>query len=517
MKNSKFIWSAIIILGIVFSCNKDELEVGGDPRTISTDGFFSNSENLTSAVNSGYAFLQTQGMYGRSGFYMFDNLSQENQGSDVLQAPLRSFMEYTFDPTNGELFLYWEAAYRGVNSANFVINAEEEGIIENVSQEEINQRVGEAKFLRALYYFYLTNLWGDIPLLTVVPDNIDGFPRAPQSEVYALILEDLDFAKNNLPAKSATETGRATRGAAIALKGKVHLFLKEYDKAKTELESLSGYTLDGVAHIDNGNVAGEFNDESIFEINFSREIGGAPWDVSGAGLSETTFRALEYSSAGGFANITVRNGTFNEFESDDPRIQSTFYQAGDEYGPNRYAPGDKIGDRELTAADLGPLDSDGTGRLIRKNPAPEWRKYQNLEELENEDFAYSGVNFRVIRYADVLLMRAEAENELGNSGAAIALLNMVRDRSGMPNYGTAEMNSRGYPVNSKQEIFDAIVHERIVELAGEQVRYLDLQRWGLASQVLDGYQKGKHEFLPIPQNEIDRNPQLSSEDQNPNY
>jgi len=140
-----------------------------------------------------------------------------------------------------------------------------------------------------------------------------------------------------------------------------------------------------------------------------------------------------------------------------------------------------------------------------------------LDVQPQDGFDYSGINFRAIRYADVLLMLAEAENELGNSATAINLLNQVRTRATMPLYGTAEMDSRGYPVGSKNQIFDAIVHERAVELAGEQIRIFDLKRWGLTPEIIVGFQTGKHEFLPIPQAEIDANQDLTGADQNPGY
>ena len=118
-------------------------------------------------------------------------------------------------------------------------------------------------------------------------------------------------------------------------------------------------------------------------------------------------------------------------------------------------------------------------------------------------------------------MLAECENEVGEPGKAIAYLNEVRNRpsTSMPNYGTAAMDAAGYPVTNKDEIFAAIVHERQVELCGEQVRFNDLLRWGLDDDVLSsyGYVKGKHDLLPIPQNEIDANEMLTNADQNPGY
>ncbi len=513
MKTKNLILTIVAVFTCVLSCKEEELDLQ-DPNVIVPEVFFQNSGELQSAVNAAYSFLQTQGMYGRIAFFLWDNLSQENLGTDALQGGLKAFMDYTYDPSLGELLTFWEAAYRGVASCNFVIESVESGLVQNVPAEEINQRLAEAKFLRALYYFDLTNLFGGVPLLTAPATDAEGTPKATQEEVYTLIFEDLTFAVANLPEKGQTQNGRATKGAAQALKGKAHLYLGQWAQAKAELDAITGYTIVGVDPRANGNVEGEFNPESIFEVNYDQVIGGDQWNATGDGVRETTFRGIEYSPLN-FANIIVRPTLLAEYEENDPRIKAYFYSAGDEFGGQRYPEGSElpIGG----PVEFGPPDGSGTVPLVFTLASPAWRKYQNLDTRLSDGFEYSGINFRVIRYADVLLMRAEAENELGNSGAAITLLNRVRNRVNMPNYGTAEMDAAGYPVGSKDQIFNAIVHERQVELAGEQVRYFDLKRWGMLADEIEGFVPGKHEFMPIPQAEIDGNPQMTNADQNPGY
>lgn len=514
MKINKIILATTLILVSIISCKEEELELS-DPNVIVPETFFQNPGELQSAVNAAYSFLQSQGMYGRIGFFLLDNLSQENLGTDALQGGLKAFMDYTYDPSLGEFFTYWQSAYRGINSCNFVLEAAEGDLITNVGQEEINQRLGEVRFLRAFYFFNLTNLWGDVPMPTSTSaSETGGIPKSSQQEVYQLIFEDLEFAIANLATKDNTPTGRATKDAAQALKGKAHLFLGEWAAAKAELEAVTGYTIIGVDPRDNGNIAGEFNPESLFEVNYSQEIGGDQWNATGNGVRETTFRGIEYSPLN-FANIIVRPSLLAEYEDNDPRIQAYFYSAGDAFGGTTYAPGSELPIAGPVA--FGDPLPDGNLPLVFTLSSPAWRKYQNLDTRLTDGFEYSGINFRVLRYADVLLMLAEAENELGNQAAAVAYLNQVRDRVGMPNYGTPQMDSRGYPVGNQQQVFEAIVHERAVELAGEQHRYYDLKRWGLAAQTIVGFQTGKHEFLPIPQSEIDGNPELTNADQNPGY
>lgn len=146
-----------------------------------------------------------------------------------------------------------------------------------------------------------------------------------------------------------------------------------------------------------------------------------------------------------------------------------------------------------------------------------WRKYSVLYKLDN-GFAQSGINMRIMRYADVLLLLAECENELGNQAAAVTLLNQVRARKSveMPPYPT-----KNYPAKTQSEVFDAIVHERMVELSAEQIRNFDIVRWRKnkkqKSEPLSYFIAGKHEFLPIPQSEIDNNPKIEQKDQNPGY
>lgn len=513
MKTKNIILTIIAAFTCILSCKEEELDLQ-DPNVIVPSVFFQNSGELQSSVNAAYSFLQTQGLYGRIAFFLFDNLSQENLGTDALQGGLKAFMDYTYDPSLGELQTFWEACYRGVASANFVIESIEAGLVQNVPQKEIDQRLAEAKFLRALYYFNLTNLWGGVPLLTAPATDANGTPKATQAEVYAIILEDLAFASANLPAKGDTQNGRASKGAAQALKGKAHLYLGQWAEAKAEFQAISGYTIVGVDPRDNGNVAGEFNSESIFEVNYDQDIGGDQWDATGSGVRETTFRGIEYSPLN-FANIIVRPSLVDEYEDGDPRIKAYFYSSGDEFGGQRYPEGSELPIGGPVA--FGPSDGSGTVPLVFTLATPAWRKYQNLDTRTSDGFEMSGINFRVIRYADVLLMWAEAENELGNLAAAITLLNRVRDRVGMPNYGSAEMDARGYPVGSKDQVFDAIVHERQIELAGEQVRYFDLKRWGMLADEIIGFQTGKHEWMPIPQAEIDGNPQMTNADQNPGY
>lgn len=480
------------ILAVTFaisSCqNKLELE---NPNVLTSDTFFKSPEQLQASIDAIYADFQTEDLFARNWYYIYDNMGHEIEATPQHEANKRVFKDFTWLPNDEIIEGYWSNAYRGVNKANFVIFNQDN--FENVTDEQIDQAVGEAKFLRAYYLFILVTRFGDIPLR--LDDSSDPLPRTPANEVYQQIIIDLRDAASLLADKSNTEGGRPSSGTASAFLGKVHLYLGEYQAAIDAFENVSGYRL--VANYeDNFLEETEYNDESLFEINFTKAF-QENYDWSGVGngqgLNEVTFRGQDMGWNDWF-NSYPSPALLAEYETGDPRFAVNFYADGD-------------------------LFNNGTMTVTIPEVAQgyAWKKYQSYYKQEKENFI-GGINPRIIRYADVLLMQAEAENELGNSANAISLLNQVRDRVSMPRYGTPEMNSL-YPVTNQQEIFTAIVHERRVELAGEQVRFLDLLRWGMAEAELGqyGYREGVHHLWPIPEKEINTNANISLSDQNPGY
>lgn len=493
MKNIKYILAVFISVLAINSCKMD-LDLT-NPNQLSPETFFKNEVQLQSAVNAAYANLQTRGLYARHMYFMMDNMSQENAGNPQLEADKRQYIEYSWPTSHGAIFQYWDNCYRGINKANFAIeNAElmEEGAV----SESVKQKyIAEAKFLRGLYYFFLVSRFGDVPLYTTAV--FEPQARSPKADVYNLILSDLEAGANNL--LDSDEFGRATKGAANALLGRIHLFRGDYNAALTALEKVNQNDQYGLVDnfYDNFMDETQDNEESVFDVMFSSNYGGADsWGTTGTGIAEVTFRGQEYGLT--WFNVYPSDMTLDEFEAGDPRYVDSFWSNGDILDPNG----------EAATAEI-PL-----GRRAA------WKKYSQYYKQLNSD-TQSGINFRVIRYADVLLMLAECENEVGTPAQAIAYLNEIRARPSvdMPLYGTAEMDNAGFPVGTKEEIFAAIVHERQVELCGEQVRMNDLIRWGLDDDVLGpyGYSNSKHNLFPIPQNEIDANEMLTQADQNPGY
>lgn len=489
------------MLLLINSCDTNDLELTNG-NAISTSTFPATKAELESAMNGTYSPLQSQGLYGRYLTYMLDYMA----GDEAYVGPtrgtpdLRDFLEYTFTANNNDIYLYWKNAYNGISRCNFILDKSDKiNALSNAEVPQIDKDnfIGQAKFLRAFYYFLLVERFGDIPLYTTTNVEPSGLPKSPKTDVYALIISDLQDASTKLKSKSTAEAGRATKGAADALLGKVYLYQQDYANAKTAFDNVinSGeYTLT-TDYYDNFSNVNENNTESVFEVQFAYSGGGAwayaDWGGQDNGDSETSFKSIEYGGLGGFHNNDPSHSLVNEYETGDPRKDANFYFTGDTW-------------------------SGGVVGAINPAAAPAyWRKYQKSFNQGTDGGGLSDINHRVIRYADVLLMAAEVENQLGNIPVAISLMNQVRTRATMPMYGSVAMNTT-YPVTTQAEVFTAIMHERRVELAGEQVRFTDLLRWGMASTI-PGFQVGKHELFPIPQTEFDTNANLSIADQNPGY
>lgn len=543
MKLSKIFISVLVLGGLILfkSCDADKLELT-NPNELSPETYFVTAAQVEGAVNACYGGLQTTSLYNRYMWYGNENMSHENTCNPQQEADKRQFLNFTHDATHGGIFGYWATCYRGINKCNFVINNEEK--IKAIapaflSDEMKNKYVGEAKFMRALYYFFLVDKFGDVPLYLDIPADGNGLARTPKEQVWAQIEADLVDATTKLRAKSVEQTGRATVGAAWALLGKSQLYQKKYQEALTSFNNVTGYSLEPV-YFNNFMEETENGVESIFEVQFNVGAGtSSSWssDRTDQGLNEATYRGQEYGCFNWF-NVYPSKDLDDEFETvadngvkDDPRHSYCIYRNGDLYA----GADNKVVNISNDTVWVNPQNhAQGIDEVI---PRRGWRKYQNYYKWDSEGKVqsnYSGINMKVIRYADVLLMKAECEaNRPGGSiAAAVAYMNEVRARPdvNMPLYGSPEMNAI-YPVSNLEEFMVALEHERKIELCGEQIRFSDLVRWGrladFIAEVMPSKPKadqraivftaGKNELWPIPQNEIDVNPNIDNDDQNPGY
>ena len=510
----KTILCGTLILGISISCNKDDLNKL-DPNGVTFDTYFNNADELTAGVNSIYALVQSNSLVSREWFFTHDLRSDEMaSGGGQLETPRNQMLNGVHDTGNGLSASIWRGWYRTIHRANVIL--EKGPTVKSITPAVRDRLLGEARFLRAWAYYELGTFFGGVPLYKEFAKSVDSaLPRSTQKDVYDLVLADLKAAESGLPATyDARNQGRATKAAVQTLLARTYLQLGDYASAKTELQKVVSSGLYKIVdnYVDLTNEEGEFNAESIFEVVYAPSGGAYNWggDSDGAAIQEETVRTQEYSAIG-WRNVIPSNKILNSYErtakgdaKDDPRYELSYWKSGDKFNNG--------------ASTLTDERVQGNASMVDgKTQKVSWRKYSVLYKIDN-GYAQSGINMRIMRYADVLLMLAECENETGTQAAALALVNQVRARKSvdMPPYPT-----KNYPSRTKDEVFETIVHERMVELAAEQVRNFDIIRWRknkkLKSEPLAYFIAGKHELLPIPQSEIDNSPALDQKDQNPGY
>jgi len=494
------------------SCDQKSLDKK-NPNQLTPDSYFSTAAELARAVNSVYAMIQSNSLVAREYFFLHDLRSDDvASGGGQLETPRNQILIGAQNPANPVINEVWNGLYRAILRANTVINNAPRA--SDANSDLAKRVVGEAKFLRAWCYTELVTMWGGVPIYTkVASSQTETQPRATEAEVYALIEKDLKEAKDALPLTyTGAELGRATKGAANMLLARAYMNLGNYAAAKTELQQLISsnvYKL-RAKYSDNFQEEAEWNDESVFEIGYS-SVGDVNWigdgDDPSWGAQERSTRTQEYSPVG-WRNLIPSNSLIAEFESTfkgdaktDPRRAYSFITIGDKYNNG-----------QSTLLD-GQVQGN-TSTLDGATTKVSWAKYSLMYKEDPGGYKPSGINHRIMRYADALLMMAECENELNNLAAAVTLLNQVRSRPDvqMPPYPTA-----AYPVSNKDQVFAAIVHERRVELSGEQVRNRDILRWRKNGKIQITPVNGFKPLLPIPQAEIDNNDRIEQSDQNPGY
>jgi tetratricopeptide (TPR) repeat protein len=503
--NKKIAMLTIMGLFFTLSCNDDFL-TEGNPTAASVGKSFNTPSEADQAVVGIYAALQGNDMYGREYWWLLDLLSDElMSGGAILEAARDIILRYEFDASNSLVSSAWRGIYRVIHRANLVITTlprKEKSLGEGqLDQASINKLTAEARFLRAWMYYNLVALWGNVPFTTQPLNTVTGIPKAASVDViYSKIYADLDSAIMFLPTKAVDPSGRATIAAAQAMKARVLLFQGKYQEARAPLEAIinSGEYRLVNEYVDNHREENELNAESLFEVQFNSEAGqGDGWSGTGDGLKEVSVRGQEYSPVD-WHNTVPSDQLINAYEAGDPRRDYNFLEYGEKYNNNTST---------FTAASIA---QGTTERTVH------WYKYGNLYKKPVEQF-WSGINMRVIRYADVLLMMAEVELEAGNIPQALNYLNQVRARP--------SVNLPPVTTTDPAQVFSAIVRERQVELAGEQIRYFDVRRWlnngkltvnPIAVDVPGGI-VDRYKLLPIPQQEIDNNPALTQADQNSGY
>lgn len=501
MKRNIKILSVTIILvtAVIFACNK-KLEVT-DQNNPTSESYFKTAAELQNGVNAVYSSLRSGNLVGREWFFTHDMRGSETgAGGAQLEAPRAELLTAAKpSPSNSVMTSVWNGCYQMINRANLVISKAPD-VTDNVALRDVT--VGEAEFLRAWAYFELVSMWGDVPLYSEPSTTAAGYKaQSPAADVYALIISDLTDAASKLPLVAADE-GRATKGAAYALLGRVQMQNGDYASAKTALLNDYGkYTLVPFSNNFDGDVklgsaqltAGhEYNSESIFEVSFvDKGDNNFNWGYTGEGptADASTMRSQEYGIVWG--NVVPSDKILDEFEPGDPRYGYTFYESGDKI----LTMGGAESGVALTEAGMNVAASTRKG-VIKKRI---YRKYSILDWTD-DGFHPDGYNQRILRYADVLLMLAECEAEVGTPAQAASYINEVRSRPGV--------NMPPVMLTTKEQAIAAVMHERAVELAGEEINNIDILRWrkkGYYPSIRPD-PKPNQEPFPIPSSETSANP-----------
>jgi hypothetical protein len=492
-----------VILGIaaVIACNK-RLNVF-DQNNPTTESYFKTAAELRNGVNAVYSSLRSGNLVGREWFFTHDMRGSEtSSGGPQLEAPRAELLKQPSPaPSNSVMSSVWSGTYQMINRANLVI-AKAPDVKDDPAARDII--VGEAEFLRAWAYFELVTMWGNVPLYTEPVTSATGYKtQSPAADVYTQIITDLTDAVAKLPDQHSTD-GKATRDAANMLLGKVQMQKGDYAAAKTALLKVYGkYTLtanfldnfDGDVKLADKVFTGghEFNSESIFEVVFiDKGDDNFNWGYTGEGATAdgSIMRSQEYGIVWG--NVVPSDGILNEFEATDPRYKMTFYESGDSILTARSTQVGKV----LTEAGMNVASS--THNAVVKKRV--YRKYSVLDWTD-DGFHPDGINQRIFRYADVLLMLAECEAEVGTPAQAASYINEVRNRS--------SVHMTPVTLASKDQAIAAVMHERAVELAGEEMNNNDMLRWRAKNyypSIRPDPKPGQVAMFPVPSAETSANP-----------
>ena len=472
-----------------------------------SDGaFFQTQAQAILAINAAYTPLTFSS--DRNRLWVFGDVASDDAakgGDPGDQADIGLIDEFQIFPSNGPVESQWGELYEGIYRCNQVL-ARVPAI--NMNEATRNRILGEARFLRALYYFYLVNIYGPVPML-LEAKNADQLQitQSPVATIYEQAIEpDLQEAIKNLPTTyTGADVGRATKGAATALLAKAYLYEKKWQLAATtaaQVQTIGNYALLPV-FMQNFDQAHKNSSESIFAVQHLS--GQVPftgnrlnqWFAPRQGENGYFFNAPTTSFVGEFEKTSV--GVF------DPRLDYTVGRSGQKW---------------VNGEAFDPAWS-STGYLTKKHEQP-------LSEIPASTKGDGNLNYVVIRYADVLLWQAEALNELNRPAEALPLLNQVRKRARESYLNDATLSTPGsatavatvpagllpdVTTTVQSSLRDAIYHERRVELGQEFHRFFDLMRWGkeYAERALRDKTNFKYEtnrYFPIPQSERDTNKAL---------
>ncbi|MFC6103317.1 RagB/SusD family nutrient uptake outer membrane protein [Olivibacter domesticus] len=513
MKKNIIIALSCCLLGM--GCDK-KLDIESSKQE-NVESYWQTAEQASSAVIAIYNSLIQDGTYMRMMPALTDGRGDDFTG-DSPWGDLVQTGQFTVLSTSGPVQWVWAQWYQLIYRTNQVLT--------NVPTIEMDQALkdrllGQAYFLRGLAYFTLANTYKAVPVILTPPVESSEYyePTASEEVLWNQVIADLTAAKELLPVSyttvsgpDANQIGRVTKGAATGILGKAYLYRKNWTAAAEQFKllvdgpELNIYSLMS-NYRDNFKPTNENNAESLFEVQFADPdaVGGTVFNYGGepnANWKQVSSVGHTYAMDGfGYSDFLPTRGIYNAFKEEktvdgqlDPRLLSTIAS---------FEPG--ISELAYGAVWKNPK----TNIYPRKYTHDGIPGYTN----ENNGVENSGINYRILRYADVLLMYAEALNELGQTTQAYTYIQQVRTRAKLPDLATVKPNM------TQEQMRDQLAHERYLELAIEGIRINDIIRWGWLYnseklQILKEHdadfttwRPGK-EYLPIPQRELDINKNL---------
>ncbi|MCX2680464.1 RagB/SusD family nutrient uptake outer membrane protein [Galbibacter sp. EGI 63066] len=517
MKNKIISMSLVLAVLVLCGCVKEDDLLQLNPNEMDSGNFWKTDLDAFKGVNAVYQAFYYDGTYLRSTQIMIDTKSDDTRSNSPWGA-MANIGKFNSSVALDDIYGWgFRDYYIGMYRANQVL--EHVPDIEMEDQGLKNRVLGQAYFLRGLLLMHAVKMFNNVP----VPNTTEIYhEQKTQAEGWAQVIADFEAAAELLPVSytdvsglDAGQVGRATKGAALGYLGKAKLFTYDYEGAKTAFEAVMNLGVYDLVpnYRDNFTDKNENNMESVFEIQFDRDVGGLDlgWvGAPGSSWSKTTARAITYGPRGfGYVDVQPTWVLFDEFHEEatvsgdvDPRLNATiFYDGGDMLYGHDFA----------TVYANSPADINDLFCA----------KYQNSDGTYPDEFDWrSGINERLMRYADVLLMYAEVLNELDRTADAAPYIQRVRNRVNLPDRTTEFANM------SQQQMRDQIAHERFLEFGLEGHRFDDIRRWGWLDDPskltwletrdpeFETYVEGR-EYFPIPQREIDNNP--FPVEQNPGY
>lgn len=483
------IFLTVIGAMMLTSCNDDLLNL--EPKGKWHQGNFTDTTDVDlsviaeSKVLEAYAHMRDWSVTQFAFLGVTSIISDDaDKGSTPSDAPVhKDFENFTMNASNSLVKDHYTGNFNGVSKANEALS-----LVASIPEENPKkpQLLGEALFLRAYYYFRLAQSFGGVPLVSTVLSPEDPVPaRASINETYSFIEADLLEAINNLPDKDYYESeggvGRATSSAAKGFLAKIYLYQSRWgDVIGLTSSIINSGVYDLSTPIDEIFTEKEENgSESLFEVQ--------------AESLEDQMATCEYAQIQGTRGALDHGWGFNvpsqklvdAFEEGDPRRLTTVLYTGS----------------TLPDGTIVPSVDEGSVNPYYNMKVHQWVSEINKAGRPERPFG-GWINVRLLRYADIVLMHAEAANEMGDANDALEKLEWIRKRARNGNNNVLPQIT----TTDQTELRTKIHFERRIELAMEHERYFDLIRWGLAESVLgpDGWTAGKHEVLPIPQVEIDR-------------